>query len=364
MHSSAGSLEKITMNDKIAIIGIVGVPANYGGFETLVDNLIEEKGEKFHIYCSSFSYKEKTKSHKKSHLHYIPLRANGFQSILYDIASIIHAIATGCQTFLILGVSGALAFKIIKTIYPDAKVITNIDGLEWQRQKWNTPTKKLLKYFEKLAVKNSTHVVCDNKVILDYVKNKYKKTGVLIPYGGDHAIKSSQNKITKIEISNYCLSICRIEPENNIHTILQAFKKSNKAIIFIGNWNASTYGKHLYQEFSSSQNIRLLNPIYDNEILFNYRANCSIYIHGHSAGGTNPSLVEMMHFGKLIIAFDCAYNRSTMMNEGLYFKNSQELESILHAPNEDKTTGEKLKQIAIENYCWEKIRAQYLQLLE
>ena len=130
MHSSAGSLEKITMNNKIAIIGIVGVPANYGGFETLVDNLIEEKGEKFHIYCSSFSYKEKTKSYKKSHLHYIPLRANGFQSILYDIASIIHAIAIGCQTFLILGVSGALAFKIIKTIYPDAKVITNIDGLE------------------------------------------------------------------------------------------------------------------------------------------------------------------------------------------------------------------------------------------
>ena len=352
------------MNDKIAVIGIVGVPANYGGFETLVDNLIEEKGEHFHIYCSSFAYKEKAKNHKKSHLHYIPLRANGFQSILYDIASIVHASATGCRKFLILGVSGALAFKIIKIVHPDAKIITNIDGLEWQRQKWNTPIKKLLKYFEKLAVKNSTHVVCDNKVILDYVKNKYNKTGVLIPYGGDHAIKSSKSKTTKIDVSNYCLSICRIEPENNIHTILQAFINSSKEIIFIGNWDASPYGQNLYQKFSSIKNIHLLNPIYDSEILFNYRMNCSLYIHGHSAGGTNPSLVEMMHFGKPIIAFDCAYNRSTMMNEGLYFKDSHELENILHTPNKNKTTGEKLKQIAMENYCWEKIREQYFQLLE
>lgn len=352
------------MSEKIAIIGIVGLPANYGGFETLVENLVAEDGSLFRVYCSSHAYKEKPNHYKNTELCYIPLKANGLQSIAYDFISIFHAIFFGYKKLLVLGVSGALAIKIARFLFPEIIIITNIDGLEWQRQKWKKTTKLLLKFFEKISVKNSTHVVCDNQVILDYVKNKYNKVGHLIAYGGDHAIfPSGVESNEEKNLCNYFLSICRIEPENNICTILQAFSETQKNIIFIGNWKSSKYGINLLNKFSKFSHIKLLDPIYDPKKLFNFRSQCSAYVHGHSAGGTNPSLVEMMHFGKPIIAFNCSYNRATMFNQGIYFNNAKHLKKILEEEIPENHSGENLKKIAQEHYSWKSIRKKYFQLL-
>lgn len=353
------------MPEKVAIIGIVGLPANYGGFETLADNLVTENGELFRVYCSSAAYKEKSAHYKKAELVYLPLKANGIQSIAYDVISIFHALLSGYRKLLVLGVSGAIAIKLARFLFPKAAIITNIDGLEWQRQKWNTPTKFLLKYLERLAVNNSTHVVCDNPVILDYVKKRYDRVGTFIAYGGDHAISTANPAPWNQEApAGYHLGICRIEPENNIHTILQAFSETNERIIFIGNWQASEYGRNLQKKFSKFDHMQLLDPIYEQEKLFNLRSNCTAYIHGHSAGGTNPSLVEMMHFGKPIIAFDCSYNRATMMNKGIYFRDVHHLKKILTEKTPEQHSGKILKKIAQENYSWKIIREKYFKLLK
>lgn len=353
------------MQQKVAIIGIVGLPANYGGFETLADNLVAEKSDIFRVYCSSRAYAHKSKFYKKSELIYIPLKANGIQSIAYDFISIFHAIFCGYKKLLVLGVSGAIAIKIARILFPKTVIITNIDGLEWQRQKWNTPTKILLKFFEKIAVRNSTHIVCDNQVILDYVKKNYNKTGTLIAYGGDHAIYQENEEHTEPQFfKNYYLGICRIEPENNIHTILQAFSETNKNLIFVGNWRASEYGANLQIKYSKFKNLKLLNPIYEKNNLFTLRSNCIAYVHGHSAGGTNPSLVEMMHFGKPIIAFDCSYNRSTMLNAGLYFSDTTHLKNILNQEIPENHHGKILKEIAQDKYTWKNIREKYFELLD
>lgn len=353
------------MNEKVAVVGIVGLPANYGGFETLVDNLVSEKGELFRIYCSSAAYGKKIRKYKNCDLFYIPLKANGIQSIAYDFISIFHAIASGYKKILILGVSGALAIKMVRIFFPKILTITNIDGLEWRREKWGKFTRAFLKILESIAIKNSTHIICDNPAILDYVKNNYGINGHLIAYGGDNAIpKNTINKNDLNKKSEYYLSICRIEPENNIHIILKPFSENNKKIIFIGNWQASTYGLNLKNQFSAYKNIELLDPIYDQEKLFIFRKNCIGYIHGHSAGGTNPSLVEMMHFGKPIILFDCQYNRATMLNEGLYFSNSADLKEILNNPINSIVMGAKIKKIAQENYTWKSIRNKYFEILD
>ena len=134
-------------------------------------------------------------------------------------------------------------------------------------------------------------------------------------------------------------------------------------IIIIGNWNSNSYGKKLYSKYNNIKNITLLNPIYSLNDLYRYRVACSVYIHGHSAGGTNPSLVEMMHFSKPIIAFDCSFNRASMENKGDYFDCESKLSKLVNNI-ENLCEGSILYEIAQRRYNWNLIRKQYLEIFE
>lgn len=348
---------------KICVIGIVGIPASYGGFETLVENLVESDTAEFQIYCSSFHYPNKLKKYKRASLIYIPIRANGISSIFYDIASMIHAIVTGHRNFLVLGVSGAIFFPILRC-FSSIKLVTNIDGIEWRRNKWNRLAKIFLKVSERIAINFSTHVVSDNDAITDYVSKEYKSSCKTIAYGGDHAIQSAIKKDIKNYIDNdkpYAIGLCRIEPENNIHIILDAFSITKLQIVFIGNWQHSIYGLELFKKYKSYKNITLLDPIYCIDTLYALRSSCSVYIHGHSAGGTNPSLVEMMHFSKPIIAYDCIFNRATMENKGYYFRDSSDLKKLINRFNK-LSCGPEMKEIASRKYTWDIVNRKYLEM--
>ena len=351
---------------KIAIIGTVGVPASYGGFETLVENLIEDDSERYTVYCSGPHYAERVTAHKNANLIYIPLSANGVQSIIYDIWSIIHALLTGHKNLLVLGTSGAIVLPLVKLFCPTVNVVTNIDGLEWKRQKWKGFAKVFLKFSERLAVKFSSIVVADNEAIAKHIETNYSSTCETIAYGGDHAYIEKillQTSQIAFGTERYAFGLCRIEPENNVHLILDSFSDSKINLIFVGNWKASEYGRQLIEHCSTASNIKLLDPIYDLEALAFYRKNCDFYVHGHSAGGTNPSLVEMMHFDKPIVAFDCVYNRATMEDKGLYFLSSSSLLKILN--NVDFLEGgEELGAIARRRYTWKVVRDQYRKLFQ
>lgn len=350
---------------KIAIIGTVGVPACYGGFETLVESLIEDTSAEFYVYCSGKHFSDRILEYKGAKLIYIPLQANGVMSVIYDVVSIVHAVYHGHKNFLILGVSGAIIFPILNLI-PKIRIVTNIDGIEWRRDKWKGLAKIFLKFSESLAVKFSTTIIADNAAITDYVFKQYKRDCKTIAYGGDHAVRTNLSvetnvKDSKPNLCSYALSICRIEPENNVHVILDAFSKSDVPIVFIGNWEKSDYGRELYSKYQNEINITLLNPIYCLDRLHAYRASCSIYIHGHSAGGTNPSLVEMMHFSKPVVAFDCSFNRATMENTGNYFNSSNNLAEML-GDLDGLVEGAAMGEIANRRYTWDIVRKQYLEL--
>lgn len=351
---------------KICVIGTVGVPASYGGFETLVERLIEDKSVTFYVYCSSKHYSKRPHEYNGAKLIYIPLKANGVSSIFYDIFSLAHALYYGHRNFLVLGVSGAIFFPIVK-LFSNIRLVTNIDGIEWKRDKWKGLAKIFLKYSEYLAVKFSNIIVSDNSAITNYVSNRYNQDCNTIPYGGEHALRSSkstENTPNSMPIANsYALSICRIEPENNVHTILEAISKSKLPIVFIGNWDASSYGRSLFKKYGKFKNIQLLNPIYCLDALHSYRKSCLVYIHGHSAGGTNPSLVEMMHFSRPIVAYDCSFNRATMENMGNYFSSSASLGDLIKNTS-NLVSGDVLKEIAQRRYTWDIIRRKYLDLFE
>jgi glycosyltransferase involved in cell wall biosynthesis len=357
---------------KVAIIGSAGIPARYGGFETLAQNLVYNLSTETHfiVYCSKKLYDkhERLASCDYAELVYLPLKANGPQSVIYDFMSIIHAIRKA-DVLLILGVSGCLMLPLVR-LFSRKKIITNIDGLEWKRSKWNLAARIFLLMSEYLAVRFSDNIISDNESINYYIRKKYKLKPELIEYGGDNTkLMSGEINAGEDVINikgNYALSVSRIEPENNIHIILDAYSNMpDRKITVVGNWNQNRYGRKLYKLYNHYPNISLYQPIYNQNLLNILRSNCAIYIHGYSAGGTNPALVEAMYSGKPVIVYDVPYNKSTTCGKALYFRNSDDLVNIVNKA--DKSVFERnrkhMKEIADKKYRWNTICAKYAALL-
>ncbi len=356
---------------KIAIIGSVGIPANYGGFETLTEFLTRHISESFDttVYCSGSHYKKpRLTIYNKARLKFVPLKANGIQSIPYDMLSILWAFPV-TDVFLILGVAGSFTFPLIR-IFSKKRIIVNIDGLEHKRAKWNKLARWYLKLAEKIAVKYAHEVISDNQAIADYVLETYKSSSHVIPYGGDQITREplEPETINKYQLpQEYAFTVCRIEPENNIHLILEAFAKTGKPLVIVGNWQYSAYGRELFKNYVNKENLCLLNPIYDQPLLNQIRSNGSLYIHGHSAGGTNPSLVEAMHLKLQVVAFDVNYNRFTTDNNAYFFENTHQLVNIIEnnfVSIYNKKMVDKAFVYSEEHYKWEHISRKYMALME
>lgn len=351
---------------KVSIIGSAGIPAVYGGFETLAENLVKYQSDwiEYTVFCSSKLYKEKRKSFLKAKLVYINLNANGIFSILYDCIAMIKSLHS--DVMLILGVSGSILLPFIKLFYK-GRIIVNIDGIEWKREKWSWYAKLLLLISEKTAMIFSDTIIGDNFGIIHYIDEKYSRSAELIEYGADHVfIPKDKGSSFAFLNRQYAVTVCRIEPENNIHKILKAFECIDKyCLVVIGNWKNSIYGLSLYKAYSHDfPNIYLIDPIYDQNKINLIRANAKIYIHGHSAGGTNPSLVEAMYLGLPVLAYDCVYNRSTTNDQCLYWINSGDLELIINNMTDEILQDNKIKmqEIASYRYTWNTIREKYENL--
>lgn len=350
---------------KVAIIGTQGIPAKYGGFETLVENLVKYKSDniEYIVFCSAKLYIKGQKKYINTKLRYVYLNANGISSIFYDLICMLLSLRY--DVMLILGVSGSLFLPFIRLLY-HGKIITNIDGIEWKRGKWNRFTKYILRALEKYAIKFSDVVIGDNQGIVDYIKKKYKLDVVMIEYGADYVY---EERIDLYEYDflqkKYAFSVCRIEPENNIHIILKAFScQTDISLVVIGNWKNSAYGLMLLEEYRGFSHIYLLDPIYDFEKINYFRLKAFIYVHGHSAGGTNPSLVEAMTYGLPVFAFDCIFNRYTTENQCIYWSDENELYGLIiqYKSEELDSIGKIMKSIAEKRYKWSIIISKYESL--
>lgn len=355
----------------VAIIGTVGVPGRYGGFETLAENLVRYhaqtgKDGSITIWCSAKDNEEHPDVFMNADLRYLGLRANGAQSILYDMVSIWEAVYTSHKQILLLGVSGALFLPVIRLVFHQVRIVTNVDGIEWKREKWSWLAKKILRLSEWSAVRFSHAVIADNQGVAQHIHEAYGKTCEVIAYGGDHAICTKSNAQDLAFLPpKYAFSLCRIEPENNVHMVLEAFNSLGEPLVFIGNWDRTAYGRNLKKRYDCRLNIYLLDPIYEPEELYAVRRRASVYVHGHSAGGTNPSLVEMMHFGIPILAHDCIFNRYSTEGKAQYFKTASELEALHSRLDRADAVemGRQMQEIAKRRYTWDLIGESYFKLL-
>lgn len=351
----------------VAVVGCNGIPAHYGGFETLAEQLVRYAYEtkqaiSWDVFCSQGD-REKA-SHLSANLTHLRIPANGAFSVFYDGLSLFIAGRKKVDTVLVLGVSGAIFFPFFK-FFSTAKLVVNVDGIEWRRQKWSYVASRFLRFSERFAVRFADVVIADNQGVSDYLSDTYEVESVVIPYGGDHTLVDADLSSVDPSISDVrYLCICRVEPENNIEMILQAFSSAkNEQLVLIGNWDDSNYGKRLRSTYSEYENLVLLDPIYDQRVLSSYRQQCSGYVHGHSAGGTNPSLVEAMFSFQRILCFDCNFNRYTTEDKALYFSSAAELERLLEYTDTRDMLSVNLNEMACRRYNWALVANAYFEIL-
>jgi len=356
------------MKIKLAIVGIEGLPNKYGGFETLASYLVKYLSSEWDItvYCSSVDLLTRDTTYEGAILKYLPLSSHGWQGVFYDIQSLRDALANN-EVVLFLGFGAGIYFPFISK-KDQAKIVLNFGGLDWQRSKWNFLTRKLIQFFEALMVKNVNWVIADNKKIATYIESVYQIKSIEIGYGGDQVVKIQASEEWRIEYpflkQHYACAVCRIQPDNNIELILNAFSNIDYPLVMIGNWSSSPFGQKCKEKYSTFTNLYLLDAIFDAGKLNMIRSNCSIYVHGHSAGGTNPSLIEAMHLGLNIFAYQSGYNEITTHHLANYFKTGEELTELVRNFREQdfQERRNKMQSYAKQHYTWSNVAASYKEL--
>ena len=321
---------------KIAILGTRGIPNNYGGFEQCAEYLsigLVEKGHQVTVYSPNFHpYKEENYQGVRI------IRKKGFKSFLgnsasnfiYDYLCFKDAARKDFDIILELGLITS-ALSIIFCNHKNKVVVTNLDGLEWKRSKWNYLVQKITKALEKYGVKHSDYLIADNVGIQKYIVNEYNRNAEFISYGAVDTAAPSPNFLKEYSLvpDNYILTIARLEPENNLEMMFDGYISSEIKIpyLVIGN-HLTNYGDFLKDKYRNTE-IIFLGGIFNKEHLDNIRHYSSYYLHGHSVGGTNPALLEAMAAQTFIIAHDNQFNKSVINENAYYFNSPNSLAALL-----------------------------------
>lgn len=359
---------------KIALLGTVGLPARYGGFETLAEELVRAaatagQAHRLTVWCSApQSDAARPDTFHGARLRYLPLRANGAQSIPYDALSLWQAARSGHDAALLLGVSGAMALPLIRAT-SRMRIITHLDGIEWQRPKWGPTARAVLKRSEAMALRWSHAVIADNPALAAHVRARYGCEPVEIAYGHEHALATPPADISDLNLpASFALAVARAEPENNLAVILAAFATlpPRPPLVAMANWRATPHGRALHGQYADHPHIRLLDAEYDPARMRAIRERATLYLHGHSAGGTNPSLVEVMGMGLPAATWDCTFNRATTDNAAPCFDSAESLRALIPVLTDPRLAhgiGAELRAIARRRYRWRDVTAAYFDLL-
>ena len=352
---------------KIAILGTRGVPNNYGGFEQFAQYLSEglvQRGHKVFVYNSHNHPYRCSVWNGVNIIHCNdPEQTIGtFGQFIYDFNCILDTRRREFDAILQLGYTSSSIWNWL--IRKDKMtLITNMDGMEWRRSKYSYFVRCFLRYAESLAIKYSDILISDSKGIQSYLKDKYNVDSKYIPYGSHVSDVEDDHVLDKFNLirNQYAMIVSRMEPENNIEMILSGFITSdtNKKMVVVGNMD-TRYGRYIRSRFIDDR-IIYLGYINDIQVLNSLRFYSYIYFHGHSVGGTNPSLLEAIGSHALICAHDNLFNRDVLGNNSLYFLSSDDVVRILNRDHIEER--ERFVSEGIDNlrniYSWKNIVSSY-----
>lgn len=356
---------------KIGILGSRGIPNYYGGFEEFAAHLapgLAAAGMQVWVYCSSaHPYREKTwNGVNLIHCHDPEDKIGTPGQFIYDLNCIRDSRKRDFDVIYQLGyTSNSVWFRLLpkKSI-----IVTNMDGLEWQRSKYSPAVKRFLKYAEKLAVRSSDFLIADAQAIADYLKTTYSREAKFIPYGAFVAENPDAKLLDDFGLKpfDYHLLIARLQPDNHIEEIINGVLDSvdDCPMLVVGSFE-NKFGQYLKANYESEK-IRFAGGIFQKAMLQSLVYYSQIYFHGHSAGGTNPSLLEAMAASALIIAHDNLFNREVLGGNAFYFSNPEDIASKLSQPEvksfEHPFIKNNLKAISTR-YNWPRIVKDYVGFL-
>ena len=310
---------------RIALLGTRGIPNNHGGFEQFAEYLskfLAQNGHEVYVY-NSHSHPFQQKIWKGVHIvhKYDPEDKIGtIGQFIYDFNCILDSRKRAFDVILQLGYTSSSIWRALLPKKPI--IVTNMDGLEWKRSKYNKHVRKFLKYAEKIAISSSDYLVSDSIGIQSYLKKEYQVDSEYIAYGAEFFDQADELSLMQYGVVpyQYDLLVARLEPENNIEVILDGIVKAKtpREFLVVGK-HETKFGSYLKTKFKSHKKIRFLGGIYDIEHLNNLRYFSNLYFHGHSVGGTNPSLLEAMASNSLIVANNNVFNKSILGEDAFYF---------------------------------------------
>lgn len=354
---------------KIAFVSTRGIPNNYGGFEQFAEYIsvgLVERGHDVTVYSPHYHpYQEKEyKGVKIKHI-YSPEQWMGGSvgSFFYDYTCLKDALKK--EDFDIIYEAGYTSIipAYIRFNVKDIKkpiFTTNMDGLEYKRTKFNPLVRKFVFWEEKMAVKHSHYLIADNMGIQDYYKEKYGKESKFLAYGADIHDDWDEALLQEygLEVDNYYLIVARLEPENNLVMAIEGYLKSaengKRPLIIVGKTN-TPHGKELVKKYGQEKSIRFMGGIYDFKKIDSVRHFAYAYFHGHSVGGTNPSLLEAMASGCFMLANDNVFNRAVLKENALYYRNADDVCELLNRIDDE--VGAKKESLVNRN--WEEIKTVY-----
>lgn len=379
----------------VFIIGSKGIPANYGGFETFVDELVTRQKNtdiKYHVACLSDNDRE-TEYHGAHCFNVKVPNIGPAKAVYYDLAALKYCVKyikenkiDNAIVYILACRIGPFVNKYVKQLHKlNCKVYVNPDGHEWKRAKWNYFIRKYWKLSEKLMVKHADLLICDSKNIEKYIQEDYKKYSpktTFIAYGADTSKSTLEDHDEKLinwykekdlQAKEYYLVVGRFVPENNYETMIKEFMKSDtkKDFVLITNVEQNKFYETLKNDthFDQDKRIKFVGTVYDQQLLKKIRENAYGYLHGHEVGGTNPSLLEALATTDLNLLLDVGFNKE-VGEDGAVYWNKQEgnlsnlinrLENIDTEQLQELST--KAKQRIDSEYSWDYIVRKYEDLL-
>jgi glycosyltransferase involved in cell wall biosynthesis len=352
---------------RIGIVGTRGIPNSYGGFEQFAQHLsvgLVNSGAEVWVYNShNHPYKEKEWNGVNIVHCYDPESAIGTAGqFIYDFNCIRDSRKRQFDIILQLGYTSSSIWCWLQP--KKAKVLTNMDGIEWKRSKYSKIVQRFIRLAEKLAIKTSHTLVADSEAIKKYLMESHGVDSVYIPYGADVPLNVSSDRLVEcgVEPQGYFLLIARMQPDNHVEEIIKGVlsSKSSLPLLVIGNVN-NKHGKYLTSRYSGNS-VRFLGGIFDIELLNQLRHHSLCYFHGHSAGGTNPSLLEAMASSAYICAHDNPFNRAVLGENASYFSGSNDIAKAIsnkfYSINREKQIAANLTMIN-NKYSWNRVIGSY-----
>jgi glycosyltransferase involved in cell wall biosynthesis len=353
------------------MVGTRGVPARYGGFETCVEEVgarLAASGHEVVVYCrTTGSDEERLKSYKDMTLVHLPaVPKRSLETLSHTALSVGHLMIRPADAVLLFNAANAPMLPALRM--RGLPVATHVDGLEWKRAKWPPLGRKYYRIAESLAVRWSDALIADAHGIAEYYQHEFSAPTELITYGAPIITPQQPERLREVgvEARRYHLVVARFEPENHVDVIVRGYCASSAELPLVVVGNAPYADEYTARiKAAADERVIFLGSVWDQSLLDELYANAFTYQHGHSVGGTNPSLLRAIGAGAATDAFSVSFNRDVVGDAGRYWTTPADVATLIVSAEQDRTgtleRGHRCRERA-DDYQWDDVAAEYEDL--